>query len=227
MKVMKLGRTLRRKFQSRVDEIWLSPPPSRRVLALRDLGRLARAPSRARFAQTVVLRRELLAACRQQITMLSRRRRSSLIITVVENGGPPLWVTLLAPIAALLSFCVAAYALLRNSRVAEFQHCAKLSEEIDAKFEELSRIKRINPYRSKLIDILNHYERCAMFANDFRIIRGRSVNNLEQQISECFERIWKEPFVRETFQGAKTSEQTYCELKRMLSRRGFKFPRCT
>lgn len=144
-------------------------------------------------------------------------------LTIVQ-ASPASWVAYAAPLVSAFSFLLAAWAFVRSSRVAEFQHCTELSEQIDEKWEKLHATKKAKAYRAQLIDILNHYERCATFLNDFKLLRGRPMKNLEHQIMECLERNWCHEYVRETFRDAQSSETTYCELKTLMKRRrSFRF----
>lgn len=140
-------------------------------------------------------------------------------LTIVQ-GGSAGWIVYAAPIVSAISLLLAVWALLRSARIAEFQHCTKLSEQIEEKWEKLHTIKKAKAYKAQLIDILNHYERCSTFLNDFRMLKGRPMKNLEHQILECLERNWCQDYVRDTFKEAQSSPTTYCELKALMKRRG-------
>lgn len=138
-------------------------------------------------------------------------------LTIVQQSSSGI-TAYAAPIISALSVLLAAIAFLRTSRVTEFQLCSRLSEQIDEKWAALHKIKRQGPYRAQLVDILNHYERCATLINDLRIVRGRAIIALEQQILECLERNWSHEFVKETFRDARSSDDTYCELDALMRR---------
>lgn len=113
---------------------------------------------------------------------------------------------------------VAAYAFLRGSRVSEYALCTGLSEKVEERWRLLNEERDDEAYKAKLIDILNHYERCCSLLNDIRFFRGRAYKGLEQQIGEALDRNLKHEYVRDVFRTSCSSADTYCEIKSFLRR---------
>ncbi|HWT52481.1 MAG TPA: hypothetical protein VN113_09905 [Caulobacter sp.] len=129
-----------------------------------------------------------------------------------------------AALFAGLSFLLAAFVFWRDAQIRQFEIATRLSEDIDRRWISLNETSESN-YDSTLVDVLNHYERCALLLNDLKIFKSRAMKGLEKQIFEALHRNWNQERVQNAFRNACTSSDTYCEIRELMQRnKGFKCP---
>jgi hypothetical protein len=118
-----------------------------------------------------------------------------------------------------LSLLVAAWAFFRDARIREFELCTRLSENIEALWKALDESGiSTNAYASRFILILNHYERCACYLNEVRLLTGRPAKILRDQILEVLHRNWSDADFQKTFRSACTGPTTFFELRELMTR---------
>ena len=126
-----------------------------------------------------------------------------------------------AAVFAGFSFLLAAFVFWRDAQIRQFEIATRLSEDIERRWDRLNNAPE-EIYDALLIDVLNHYERCALLLNDIRIFKSRAMKGLEKQIFEALHRNWSQDRVQNAFRNAYTSDDTYCEIRELMQRnKGF------
>lgn len=115
-----------------------------------------------------------------------------------------------------LSLLIAALAFARTSLTNDFSLCRSLSEEIEARWEALKGETDTEAYYEKLVGLLNHYERAAMYVNSVWFFRSKSYKGLRQQILETLERNWDGEAFQFCFREHCSSPDTYKEIRHLM-----------
>ncbi len=134
---------------------------------------------------------------------------------------------IVSAIVTSLSLFVAAIAFRRTYLTNDFTLCRGLSEEIETRWNLLHAESDSEKYYDRLVDVLNHYERAAMYVNSVRVMRSRSLKGLTQQMVETLSRNWDGPAFQKCFREHCSSPETYTEIRLMMRRGGhFKVLEC-
>ncbi|HWW12154.1 MAG TPA: hypothetical protein VN018_06540 [Brevundimonas sp.] len=120
-----------------------------------------------------------------------------------------------------LSLIVAAFAFKRTYLTNDFNLCRSLSEEIEVRWDALHAETDSNQYYLKLVAILNHYERAAMYINSVQLMKSRSLKGLKQQVLETLSRNWDGEAFQTCFREHCSSQSTYTEIRHLMHRSGY------
>lgn len=119
-----------------------------------------------------------------------------------------------------LSLLIAAFAFKRTYLTNDFNLCRSLSEEIESRWAALHAEEDPHRYYLKLVDILNHYERAAMYVNSVKVMKSRSIKGLKQQMLETLSRNWDGPAFQTCFREHCSSNETYTEIRHLMWKSG-------
>ena len=119
-----------------------------------------------------------------------------------------------------LSLLIAALAFMRTSLTNDFSLCRSLSEEIEARWTALTGEQDNEAYYEKLVGLLNHYERTAMYINSVQFFRSKSYHGLRQQVLETLSRNWDGEAFQLCFRAHCSSPDTYKEIRHLMRNSG-------
>jgi hypothetical protein len=137
------------------------------------------------------------------------------------------WAAIVSAAVTSLSLLVAAFAFKRTYLTNDFNLCRDLSEEIEERWKILREEADPDLYYLKLVDVLNHYERAAMYINSVRFMKSRSLKGLKQQVLETLSRNWDGDAFQTCFREHCSSTDTYTEIRSLMHKSGyFKVLKC-
>lgn len=111
----------------------------------------------------------------------------------------------------------------RDAATREFEICDRLEKESSELWKTVTNSDSHN--LTDLVQaVFNHYERCAIYLNQFRLMKGRAAKGLEQSLVEVVRREMPKPEVRAAIKLCCSSTETYRELKDLLARHNVYLP---
>ena len=114
------------------------------------------------------------------------------------------------------SIVVAVLVFRRDARLREFEICDRLEKETAALWREIRNDSQPSNITDLVQRVFDHYERCALYLNQFRFLKGRAAQSLEQTIIEVVRREIGKPHISKALKSCCSSPETYKELKLLL-----------
>lgn len=126
-------------------------------------------------------------------------------------------------IATAASIAMAVWIFRRDAATREFEICDRLEKESTELWKTVTDSESSN--LADLVQrVFDHYERCAIYLNQFHLMKGRAARGLEQGLVEVVRRELPKPEVRAAIKACCSSTETYRELKDLLARHNVYLP---